>query len=422
MGADGFLLTIDHKHCTGCGACIEACPQLAVVKIRDRYKFVYPSIDPQRCTDCGKCDEVCPLRGQPDTPSDGLGRDFPPLYYAGKARDKATLSNSHAGGLFFLLGKHVIAQEGVVYGCAFDENFHPRHIRASTLDELEEMRGIKPVQSDTDGTFSSVRSDLESGMTVLFAGTPCQCDGLRHFLGRHCDKLILVDMLCGGVTSEGVFHRYLHWREQRLGGRIRDIRFENKRAFGHKRGTRVIFRRGHFRYLLSLPAPVDSFICMLQSGAVLRRSCGSCSYACPERVGDISLGRFVNIRRAHPDFSYDGGVSLVVVSTPKGKALLDELADEVDLETSDLTRASYNRRLVSSVRQSRHRKKRLDEIFSGHFDVAAEDFRVRGMLSRIMIWCRWLLPDCVAIGFDRAKRRGRALLKRIRSTLAPEKR
>lgn len=402
------MLKIDHKHCTGCGACIEACPQLAVVKIRDRYKFIYPSIDPQRCIDCGRCDEVCPLCGQSES-SDGAQNSFLPLYYAAKARNRATLTDSHAGGIFFLLGEQVIARGGVVYGCVFDENFHPRHVRASSLPQLTAMKGVKPVQSDTDGIFSSVQSDLESGMTVLFSGTPCQCDGLRHFLGKPFDRLTVVDMLCGGVTSEGVFHRYVHWREQRLGGKIRDIRFENKRAFGHHGGTRIIFRRGKFRYLLSTPAPLDILVRMQQSGAVLRRSCGRCPYAVPERVGDLSLGRFVHIQRAHPTFPFDGGASLVVVSTSQGKLLLDAVAGKMDLEASDLIRASYNPRLVAPVRQSPHRKNRLDDIFTRDFGVAAEAFCVSGLLSRMIIWCRWLLPDRMVMGFDRAVRCGKAL-------------
>ena len=415
------MLKIDHKHCTGCGACMEACPQLAVVKVRDRYKFIYPSIDPERCSDCGRCDEVCPLCGQTDQPSDEVRGGFTPLYYAGKTKENAARADSHAGGLFFLIGKQVIEQGGVVYGCVFDDHFHPMHVRVSSLPELEKMRGVKPAQSDTDGVFSSVQSDMENGVTVLFSGTPCQCDGLRHFLGRDYERLIIVDMLCGGVTSEGVFHRYLYWREQQLGGKIRDIRFENKRAFGHHGGMRVIFRRGHFRLLLSTPAPLDCLMRMMQSGAVLRRSCGSCAYTVSERVGDISLGRFVNIRRAHPKFPYDGGVSLVVVSTPKGKAMLDEVADKLYLEPSDCSRARYNRRLSTPVRQNRARKKWLNEIFSGHFDVAAEGFRVSGLLSRITVWCRWLVPDRVMIGLDRAVRGGRDFLRRMIHSSAQKK-
>lgn len=410
------MLKIDHKHCTSCGACVEACPQLAVVKIRDRYKFIYPSIDPQRCNDCGRCEKVCPLCGQPDAPSVEARNVFAPLYYAAKAKERSILADSHAGGIFYLLGKYVIAQGGVVYGCAFDENFHPRHVRASSVAELTKMKGVKPVQSDTDGIYSSVLSDLKNGITVLFSGTPCQCDGLRHFLGENHINLILVDMLCGGVTSEGVFHRYLHWREQRLGGKIRDIRFENKRAFGHNEGTRVIFKRGKWRFLLSAPAPLDYLIRMQKSGAVLRRSCGCCSYARSKRVGDISLGHFVNIRQAHPDFPYNGGVSLVIVSTLHGKALLDEVADEIYLETSDLLRASYNRRLIVPVRQSRYRKKWLDEIFSHDFGTAAEAFGAPGLLSCMEIWYRWLLPDRIAIEIDKAVRRGKVFWTRMIDT------
>lgn len=392
------MLTIDHKHCTGCGACIEACPQLAVVTIRDKYKFIYPSVDNDLCTLCGKCLEVCPK----DKPLEAADGTFEPMYYVAKAHEKRHLLDSHAGGLFSLLAQSVIAEGGVVYGCAFDENLRPRHIRADSLHKLHTLRGLKPVQSDTDGIYAAVRADAESGIPVLFSGTPCQCDGLRGYLGKEYDNLTVIDMLCGGVTSEGVFNRYLYWMEQRLGGKISDIRFENKRAFGHNRGMRIIYRRGKFRYLLSYPAEWDLLYAMSKSGYINRRSCGTCQYASPVRVGDISLGRFENVRRAHPNFPYDKGASLVIISSEKGARLFAKLFDRIDCEPSDFERASANRRLTSPTPQNKNRAKLLSDIYRSGFAKAADNYGRPGFFSSAAVLLKSAVPDKAVIGFDRA--------------------
>lgn len=360
------------------------------------------------CADCGACEAACPL----GKPLERYRTDFEPRYYAAKAASAGARTDSHAGGVFFVLARQVIARGGTVYGCAFDDNRHPHHIRADSLDALEKMRGLKPVQSDTDGIFAAVREDLEGGRTVLFSGTPCQCDGLREYLGVDYPNLFTVDMLCSGVTSEGVFHRYVYWQEQRLGGRLTDLRFENKRAFGHSPGMRVVFKRGRFRYLLSYPAQLDALMAMCQSGAIHRRACGECPYACAQRVGDLSLGRFVNIRRAHPDFPYDGGASLVIVSTAKGAQLFDDAAGEMVTQPSDFARASANRRLVAPIRQSRYRKKLLSDIFREGFGAAAEKFGRVGLLGAAVIFIRCLIPDRAVICFDRVVRRMRGALGR----------
>ena len=46
---------IDTNLCVGCGACMSACPVLAI-SINDEGKFV---IDPDKCISCGTCMAVC---------------------------------------------------------------------------------------------------------------------------------------------------------------------------------------------------------------------------------------------------------------------------------------------------------------------------------------------------------------------------
>lgn len=413
------MFVTDHKHCTGCGACIDACPQSAVIKIRDRYKFVYPSVLEDSCDFCGRCLEVCPK----DKPLDRFAlKDFAPRYYIARAVDRQVLVNSHAGGIFHLLATSVLSDGGVVYGCVFDKNRHPRHVRAADGDTLSDMSGLKPVQSDTEGIYASVKKDLLNGTRVLFSGTPCQCDGLLGYLGRRHANLVTVDMLCGGVTSEGVFHRYFYWLEHKLGDKIMDFKFENKQAFGMQRGIRVMFRRGKQRFLLSFPLELDKLNGMSVAGMISRRSCGTCKYASSQRVGDISLGRFVNVRRAHPNFSYENGASLAVISTPKGAELFERIRSSIVCEQSDFERASANHLLLSPTSQSPKRKKFLSDICTNGFGSAADKFKVAGIAKSARIFCRAVIPDKAVRIFDKAtakiKQSASALILAIKKKLS----
>ena len=46
---------VDPKSCTGCGACVDACDEMA---IEGKKKFIH-MIDPDMCTGCGNCVEAC---------------------------------------------------------------------------------------------------------------------------------------------------------------------------------------------------------------------------------------------------------------------------------------------------------------------------------------------------------------------------
>ena len=47
---------VDTGLCTGCGACVEACPVEAVSLRGDK-----ANIDAEKCVDCGACESVCPM-------------------------------------------------------------------------------------------------------------------------------------------------------------------------------------------------------------------------------------------------------------------------------------------------------------------------------------------------------------------------
>jgi len=49
------VLNVDRSRCTGCGACVEVCPQGAI-KVWGKVAV----IDRKLCSQCGSCVEVCP--------------------------------------------------------------------------------------------------------------------------------------------------------------------------------------------------------------------------------------------------------------------------------------------------------------------------------------------------------------------------
>jgi NAD-dependent dihydropyrimidine dehydrogenase PreA subunit len=50
------MIKIDTEKCTGCGGCIDLCPQIAIAMIND-----VVTIDEETCTECKICVKVCPM-------------------------------------------------------------------------------------------------------------------------------------------------------------------------------------------------------------------------------------------------------------------------------------------------------------------------------------------------------------------------
>ena len=64
---------------------------------------------------------------------------------------------------------------------------------------------------------------------------------------------------------------------------------------------------------------------------MFRPSCHNCCFANTKRVADITLGDFWGIEKHSPSFNDNRGVSLVLVNTPKGKALFENAENEFEI-------------------------------------------------------------------------------------------
>ncbi len=307
--------------CCGCSACSQICPKNAISMITDEKGFLYPSISSDKCIECNACKTVCPIQNK------FTYFDYSQKSFALKHLNAGERKSSSSGGAFIELAKSVINNNGSVYGAAFDKTFKVKHIRVTTLPELEQLKKSKYVQSDITGIYSQVKTDLNEGHPVLFSGTGCQVQGLKNYLKKPYDNLLCVDIVCHGVPSQKVFDDYLSMLENKYKSKIISVNFRGKAVKNKVQDMLIKFENGK---TYSSIAALDSYYSFFIKNFDLRESCYSCQFSCPDRTGDISLADFWKIENQYPEFQDYKGISLLLINSEKGQHAFDTIKSNYD--------------------------------------------------------------------------------------------
>lgn len=351
------MLTVDYEKCTGCGACVQRCPKQCISWTQREFGFRYPQIDKDACVNCGQCEKVCPIDKALEVSAEQKA-------YAAVHKDDEVLAKSTSGGAFTAIADAVFAQGGIVYGAAMLDGMQVKHIRTSGKDDFEGLRSSKYLQSDTGTTYQMVEQDLKQGKTVLYSGTPCQIDGLKNFLGKDCENLYTVDVVCHGVGSQAYFDKYMDYARERY-GKIKALRFRSKEYAGWSCGGVVVV--------------VDSSDCLKKipyrdfdnyyysyflSGDIYRKSCYSCKYANTNRVGDFTLGDYWGVEALNLPLQTENGCSLLLVNNRHAMQLLDEIESLDRVETTVEQAAHCNKQLNAPSKLMDSRQNRIGEYES----------------------------------------------------------
>lgn len=309
----------DKKDCCGCSACAQACAKGCITMEMDREGFRYPKIDKASCVDCGLCEKVCPvLNVEPEVVNKEQSAHLLQI------RDEEVRKHSTSGGAFTAIASWVIEHGGVVFGAAMDvETFEVHHRSADTKEGLEQFRVSKYVQSDLGDCYKEVKELLKEDRWVMFSGTPCQIEGLHHYLRcKRPEKLVLVDVVCYGIPSPGVFRDYMEWKQKEIGGRIRKVLFREKilcynyTSFSaYNEDPQKDYHKGVER---------EQFMRSFFSDINVRPACYDCKFKKRYRVSDFTIWDCYDVKAFSRNFD-DNGTNRVLVHSELGRRIMEEI-------------------------------------------------------------------------------------------------
>lgn len=400
-------LFTEKYHCSGCGACLNACGRNAITMQEDEFGFRYPVIDEGKCIGCGACQWVCGYQNLPE-------KKEAVACFGATAGEDAFLERSSSGGVFARLAKAVLNKGGIVYGAAMpleQDGFTPKHMRVDDEKDLHFLQGSKYVQSDTGVTFSQAREDLKAGLQVLYSGTPCQIAGLRKFLSKEYDNLLTAEVICHGVPSAKMFRDFIKVTEENHGSRIKEFAFRSKKK-QQSMCAAMTFDNGEQEFLSGHRL---SYMHYFLNGLIYRDSCYRCPFATEKRVADITLGDFWGFHEEYPEehrFADSRGISCVLIHTSRGATAFAGIQNQMTVLETDFEKiARHNAQLRHPTPYSRERDVILSDYRQSGYRAVEDRFQKNcpkeRMLHRVIGW----IPP----GIRRQLKRMKGQIKKVKA-------
>lgn len=330
------------NNCCGCFSCKEICPKKCIEISEDNLGHQIPTVVNENCINCGLCISVCPAYNESNFTS---SIDI----VAACKKDLNERRKSSSGGIAAAISEFFIQNNGVVYGCSFIKEFSFKHIRCTSLEDIDKLRGSKYVQSDISEVYKQIKQDLKSNKKVLFIGTPCQVDGvIKHFKGKF-SNLYTIDLICHGVPSLKLLKDSLPTNLIN-NSEIETFKFRNNNTFQIE-----VYSRN--KKIYTRPLCKDLYLKGFFTSLFYRKSCYSCKYAKPERISDITIGDFWGIQNIPNNINPEEGISLCLINTRKGQNIINELNNIIIIKHSTISEAiNGNKQLRHPVKYSLNAK------------------------------------------------------------------
>ncbi len=337
----------DINKCTGCGLCAEICPKKCIDMAPLEGGFLYPYIDIEKCINCDLCRKKCPVNKE-------KVQTKPLSSYAFKDKNIDDRVKSASGGAASVFAKAVLENGGAYTGVRYNEHFDVVHDVCDNLQNIDLYRDSKYIQSNTNGIFEKIKSNLEKGKNVVATGTPCQIAAIHSYLGKTYDNLILCELICHGVPSPLIFKCYLKDVEKAQKKKIKEFYFRDKTNGWQKSNVKIIFDDKSEQIIERKDC---DFYRLFGNNIFFRKCCHACNFKNFNTHADIIIGDYWGIEKKYPDFADKTGCSVVIVNTKKGQDFFDSVAHNADVLETDIDFAiETHPKLHKSIPESIYRK------------------------------------------------------------------
>lgn len=347
-----MLPFIENKgDCTGCTACLSACPIHCISMECDKEGFLYP-VSSDSCIHCGLCERICPIKNP-----DNMHNSFQQRAFAGISKNNKIWHDSASGGAFSEICRAWGNDETVYCGAAW-EDLSVRHKCIEGYENIGILRKSKYVASNVEGVFPEIKCELDKGKFVVFSGTPCQVAGLKKYLKKNYEKLLLIDLICHGVGSPLVFEECMKQLGNQFHGKVISYSFRSKRRLYEMDHIQKINVNEDNIYVMN-----DQYIQLFLSQNCLRPCCGqNCRFRNLNRQGDITIADFKGLTKVFPDMVGEKyNYSTIVFNSHKGYEMLSKLSKTMNLRECSMDEIKKHNPLI--YRQTSFSKNR-DTFFS----------------------------------------------------------
>lgn len=257
--------------------------------------------------------------------------------FSGYVKNEQMLQNASSGGIASCLSEIFLENNAVIYGVAYTEDFKSAgYTRIDTINDLSKICGTKYVETSKKiagvSVYQLVANDLIKGHTVLFFGLGCDIGAVRSYVEKNRindEKLYLIDILCHGPLPSKVLEKYIDQLESRFHSSV--VSFEMKKKVVGWTPAYVYARFRNGREYQALFSETDLGIAFYK---VARPPCTQCRFKGDSHKGDLCIGDFWGINPQMDGWN-PNGVSVIIVQTTKGNALLDMIDERFELRVAD---------------------------------------------------------------------------------------
>ncbi len=339
--------------CTGCGACAYICPKHCITMKENEIGVVLPEIDTSNCIECGRCQHICPILSP-------LKLNSPRKAYAAWSTDENERFTSASGGIAAEVYKDAIESGNMTVGASQNQDFSVSLQIADSLEQIQVFKNSKYVFSSALEAYPQIArllKNIERSFFVIIA-LPCQIAAFKSIFKRYEDRFLYIDIVCHGTTPLSYLQQHIKYLENKYKENAVSMFFRDPNTNTYT-FTFTLYNSTGQRFCIRTIEGGDAYQVGYHKKMTYRENCYHCLFAQSNRIGDITLGDYHGLGLCGTCSFDDKNVSLVLVHTDKGNALLNRLIEKRKIIV-------YERPLEEPIRgeiQLRHPSTKTKERF-----------------------------------------------------------